>query len=322
MDTVCDTGAVSVYERVDWFATCQLSARQPMRVHSPHPTRFRAVARDVDLGDVGVAGLTCTSARLWRGRRLTDREHAPTYSVVMPIRGSLGLEHRGRQTVLTAGRLALYDSRQPVCARFPAATDLLQVQLPTGMVGVRPDRIDRLLGVSIPATSGLAALLNDAAARCLTDAATYRPADRGRVAAVLADLVTATIAHELEADTVQTPVGAQALLAAIDDFIGRRLHDPDLTPAEVAAAHHISISYLHRLFRSRGITVAASIKQRRLELARRDLADPQLAGVSVQRIAARRGFADHATFTRAFRAAFDLTPSDYRHSRTAQLQRA
>ncbi|KUL36184.1 hypothetical protein ADL12_19455 [Streptomyces regalis] len=42
-----------------------------------------------------------------------------------------------------------------------------------------------------------------------------------------------------------------ALTARIQAFIQQNLHDPNLTPPVVAAAHHISLSYLHRLFQER-----------------------------------------------------------------------
>ncbi|MWA07416.1 helix-turn-helix domain-containing protein [Actinomadura sp. LD22] len=73
-----------------------------------------------------------------------------------------------------------------------------------------------------------------------------------------------------------------------------------------------SVSYLHRLFRSQGIAVSSWIRRLRLERARRDLGDPALDAVPIRRIAARWGFNDHATFTRAFRAAYGIAPSDHR----------
>ena len=90
------------------------------------------------------------------------------------------------------------------------------------------------------------------------------------------------------------------------------LHDPQLSPRAVAAAHHISPSYLHRLFQSRGTTVAAWIRTQRLERARRALRDPALRTVPVYRIASQYGFGAHETFTRAFRAAYGIAPADYR----------
>jgi AraC-like DNA-binding protein len=90
------------------------------------------------------------------------------------------------------------------------------------------------------------------------------------------------------------------------------LADPDLSPASIAAAHHISVRSLHRLFQDHEETVAAWIRERRLERCRRDLADPRLSDHPAHAIGRKWGFADPAHFSRAFRATHGLSPSAYR----------
>ncbi|MFD0385553.1 helix-turn-helix domain-containing protein [Streptomyces stramineus] len=58
----------------------------------------------------------------------------------------------------------------------------------------------------------------------------------------------------------------------------------------MAAAHHISLSYLHRLFETEATTVAAWIRHQRLERARHDLGDTTQRHIPVHAIAARWGF--------------------------------
>jgi AraC-like DNA-binding protein len=57
--------------------------------------------------------------------------------------------------------------------------------------------------------------------------------------------------------------------------------------------------------------VSQSLREARLEACRRDLlsAGP---GESVSGIARRYGFSDAAVFSRAFRAAYGITPTGYR----------
>jgi AraC-like DNA-binding protein len=100
-------------------------------------------------------------------------------------------------------------------------------------------------------------------------------------------------------------------------FIEARLPAPDLSPATVAAAHHISVRYLHRLFDDETHSVAGWIRQRRLERCRANLLDPSLAGRSVAGIAARWGFTNAAHFSRLFRDAYGLPPGEYRQANTA-----
>ncbi|MFC5785084.1 helix-turn-helix domain-containing protein [Streptomyces aureus] len=59
-------------------------------------------------------------------------------------------------------------------------------------------------------------------------------------------------------------------------------------------------------------SVAAWIRRRRLEAARRDLVDPALRSSPVHSAAARWGFPRAAGFSRALRTAYDITPTEYR----------
>jgi AraC-like DNA-binding protein len=99
-------------------------------------------------------------------------------------------------------------------------------------------------------------------------------------------------------------------------FIEQRLADPELTPATIAAEHHISLRYLHKLFHGQGITVAGWIRDRRLERCRRDLADPTLTARPISAVAARWGFTNPAHFSQAFRAAYGLSPRQFREHHT------
>ncbi|WP_433152417.1 helix-turn-helix domain-containing protein [Actinomadura nitritigenes] len=103
-----------------------------------------------------------------------------------------------------------------------------------------------------------------------------------------------------------------AAVRAIKEWIEAHLRDPDLTPAAIAAAHHVSVRQLYRVFEPSGTTVARYVRDLRLERCRRELSDPSLAGLRIGAIASRWGLPDAAGFSRAFRAAYGLSPSAYR----------
>ena len=69
------------------------------------------------------------------------------------------------------------------------------------------------------------------------------------------------------------------------------------------------------------MSVSELIWARRLEQARRDLADPLHRHVSVTGIGYDAGFKDAAHFSRAFKSAFGETPSAYRSRGQASLGR-
>lgn len=143
----------------------------------------------------------------------------------------------------------------------------------------------------------------------------YRAADTARLANTTVDLITTVLAHNLDTDdAATTPKNhRRELQSRIHAYIQRHLANPGLTPETVAAAHQISVRYLHQLFRDQGLTVAGWIRQSRLERCRRDLTDPQTRSRPIRAIAARWGLTDAAHFSRLFRTTYGMAPSDYRH---------
>jgi AraC-like DNA-binding protein len=97
----------------------------------------------------------------------------------------------------------------------------------------------------------------------------------------------------------------------IGEFIQAHLGDPDLSPSQLAAAHLVSLRYLHRLFQAEGTTVCAVIRRRRLDGSRAELLDSDRP---IHEIAARWGFRRPADFSRLFRAAYGMSPTEYRAS--------
>jgi AraC-like DNA-binding protein len=317
IQTVFDSALLPAAERFEQFDECQRTGSHPMRVLAAAPERFHATVRELDLATVNVVELACSESEIVRTPRMIRTYDPALCSVVVPVRGRIDLSHHDREVSLGVGDLALYDSSHPFRVRLSAGTTLVRAHLPAGLLPLPTDEVDRMLGARLPGGAGVGGLLAEFLTKMVADSATYRPADVARLDTVVVDLLTAALAHHLDAEAPDA-AGRRALLTRIDAFLRQHLGDPELSPRTVAAAHHISVSYLHRLFREQGVTVAASIRRQRLEQARRDLADPALLGVPVHRIAARWGFADHATFTRAFRAAYDIAPKDYRHT-TAPL---
>jgi AraC-like DNA-binding protein len=123
------------------------------------------------------------------------------------------------------------------------------------------------------------------------------------------------IAERLGRDTAGTDAAHRALLHRIREYIGRHLSDPDLSPEAIAAAHRISVRYLHRLFQNEGTTVSRWVQHRRLEECRRELGRPGRLSPAVAAVAHRWGFSNPAHFSRAFRAAYGMSPREWQAAR-------
>jgi AraC-like DNA-binding protein len=233
-------------------------------------------------------------------------------------RGRATLVHHGREAVLGPSDLVLYDTSRPYridTTGQAGGIGLLFLVFPRRLLPLPPRQIGRITAVRMAANPGVGTL----AARFLTQLAAgaehYEPAEAARLSTAALEVLATRLAHELDSDRwIRPETRERALLARIHMFIGDHLGDRDLSPGTVAAAHHISVSHLHRLFQADGATVAGWIRQRRLAACRRDLADPALADRPVAALAARRGFPSAAHFSRVFKAAHGMTPQEYRQS--------
>lgn len=109
-------------------------------------------------------------------------------------------------------------------------------------------------------------------------------------------------------------------LGAVKAHIARRLGDPDLGPDRICRDLGLSRSALYRLFDPLG-GVADYIRRKRMARCWEELSSPRGRGSRVSEIAYRWGFTNEASFSRAFRQAFGVSPSELRAASEARLRR-
>jgi AraC-like DNA-binding protein len=141
----------------------------------------------------------------------------------------------------------------------------------------------------------------------------FRADEADRSAAAVIELIAVALSAQLGHSR---PVADEALRTRIVGFIEARLSDRDLAPAKVAAAHHMSVRQLHKLFENQPLTVAALIRRRRLERCRADLAGTDR---TVAAVAANWGFADPAHFSRLFKATYGYNAVALTSNNRAQM---
>jgi AraC-like DNA-binding protein len=310
------TEDLPVSERFDYWH--EMAAAVSTVISSPQRDDFRATTRMLDLGMARVYAMTYPSLHARRTAKLIRRSDPEQYEMSLTLRGAQRVAQVGRDTSHGPNNLMIYDSSRPFDHQLIAAEGsnvaLMAVQIPKAQFPVPANSVDRLLAVGMSGRTGIGALLVQFLARLTADAQHYQASDAPRLAIVLVDLIAALLEHELDIDPVAPPESRRrALLLRIKAFIRQCIDDPQLNPAIIAAAHHISTRHLHRLFQEQGTTVTAWIRAQRLEACRRDLADPTLRLTPIHELAARWGFSHPAAFSRAFRNAFGCSPRDYRH---------
>ncbi|MFE5583155.1 AraC family transcriptional regulator [Kitasatospora sp. NPDC056531] len=293
---------------------------------SAHAGNFTAQMQRSELGPVVLLGTSFPSARFRRTERMVRQSDPELVHLTLMLSGTMAMRHcTGRTEVYGPGDIFLADSSHPYEARATSAratgpaeprVEGVGIDVPAAMLSIPRRQVRGLLGQGLLGRNGAGALLLEFLRGLHRQAAVLRPAEASRIGVVLVDLVAAWMARELDAEHTLSPdARRRALVENVRSFIRHNLHDIGLTPSEVAAAHHISVSYLHRLFtqESQGETVAAWIRGQRLKKAHRELADPALCAVPVHVVAARCGIPRAPEFCRAFKSAYGLSPSEHRH---------
>jgi len=133
---------------------------------------------------------------------------------------------------------------------------------------------------------------------------------------VTADLLLTVLRETVASRGEPSADDLRAYFVAAKRIIHQRLADFNLSPKSIADALQCSRATLYRAFRAHGLTVAAYIREVRLQEAWRRLEESS-PHASIAEIAAACGFSDSVHFRRIFRERFDIHPRDVRGTKRA-----
>lgn len=326
---------IPVRERFDFWWEAIARSVIALEASSVQPDAFWGEIRVAEFGVMQVSQVRCTPCQTRRTARHIRRSDPGLYQLSLILHGQSAVQQRGREVALRPMDLTLYDTSHPFHgwtasndgatpqAGSPSQTSFqaLVVQFPFDVVPISRPEAERLTVRRLSARAGIGALLLGLLQRLIEQDNPYAPTDGVRVATIVLDLVAALLAQEFdEASKVPLNDFRKILLMRVQAFIEQRLDEPDLCPSLIAAAHHISVRHLHKVFEEEGTTVAAWIRKRRLERCRRCLADPAWGNMSAWAIASRWGFASESHFNRLFSAAYGTPPAAYRRRLHASME--
>lgn len=282
----------------------------PLTARTADVDGFRGQMRARVLDRLSIVEVTATSHEVHRTPALIAQANERYFKLNLQLEGTGLLVQDNREAVLQPGDLAIYDTNRPYTLTFEEQARVMVVMFPCDALSLPADYVGQLAAVRMDAT-GLSGIVGQFIRQLSANLQVLDGPSGSRLAANALDLV-ATMLHA-EMDMAPDRMKPQALLAvSAREYIDANLSDPQLSPAGIAAAHFISTRHLHNVFHESGTTVAGYIRKQRLDGARRDLRDPLHAALPVGAVAARWGFLDAAHFSRTFREAFGVSPTDWR----------
>jgi len=322
MSTVIRTDQVATADAVDFVQDMTATMWVPMECRPLYQAdaRYRGEFRASGLGAMQVVVIDAMPTVVRRTPELISQADPDMLKMFLVCGGNrCVVEQDGRQAKLATGEFAYYDTQRPYQVACGVDEDRLTAMMtfmfPPSMLPLSRGRLKDLTAVRIPASDGLGVVTSQFLLQLARNIDHYSPAEAARLSTAALEVLATRLAHELDVPGWGTPEARRhALLTTVQSFIQQHLGDPELSPAMIAAAHHISLRSLHQLFHDAGLTVAGWIRGRRLECCRRDLSDPALAARPVAAIANRWGFSSPGDFSRTFRAVHGLPPAEYRMS--------
>ncbi|WP_348533277.1 helix-turn-helix domain-containing protein [Kitasatospora sp. MAA4] len=291
-------------------------ALAPTAISCAAPAEFEAEASVLELGEVQLSTFRYPALRSRRSPALIRQSDPERYELGLVTGSPMWISQRRNDSGLIIGDMVLWDTSHPYEAGAPVEGSTVRaviLQIPKAALPLRSGKADELLARRISGGQGMGAILAQFMTSLGAHGGDCDPADRTRLGRVALDLAAACLAQNLGAgDDLPAETRTRVLLERIDAFIDHNLADPELTPQLVADRHHISLRRLYVLFQEREESVAGCIRRRRLARCHADLANPELRTRPIHAVAARWGFACAAGFSRAFRDAYGISPSELR----------
>ena len=297
---VFDTATVPERDRADAVSSAMLDATLTTDLAHHDPERVHLRIDTYGLGAVELTHVTTSGMDTTRTPRQTASDEEPVVALSLGTTRTGVIEQDGEQVGTRIGAVNLVELTRPYFSRIPHGTDGWSVKIPLAALSLREGTIrtartslfssplhrlfaDHLGGL------GLAAADLDVGSAALTGTGTAAGPDDPQAREALAD----------------------TLVARVQAYVRAHLADPHLSPATIAAAHHVSERHLYRSFAEAGLSLEQWVIGTRLEAARRDLARPESCRRTIASIGRAWGFVNASHFSQRFREEYGVTPREW-----------
>ncbi|HEY2520151.1 MAG TPA: helix-turn-helix domain-containing protein [Streptosporangiaceae bacterium] len=304
-----DTAPVPPRDRAELIRAAMLSVSVPKEVTLASDADATWARMEFwDLGGPSLFTSASSSFQLARGRRHLTMEGPALVALAVQTGATAGFEQLGQEHQVRPGQLMLNDLTAAYRYGWRGDGGSCAFQLPHELLGLP-------VGATRAAAPRLAASpLYELTRTHLAQLHRHRgelehdPSARALGRATL-ELVRALILSAAAPAAPAAPDTAAELRERAIAYIDVHLSNPALTPAAIAAAHHVSVRQLYKVFALGRLSLEQTIIGLRLEAARRELARPGHPALTVSEAARRCGFANLSHFARRFRQRYGISPA-------------
>jgi AraC-like DNA-binding protein len=248
-----------------------------------------------------------TNYRTARTRREVANTPSDHYAIYLQLSGET-VSFRGEEAIqLYAGDIG-FCSPQPFRAEHGGRCEIAMV--PAAIMERRAPWLRSRPHRKLASNARFAGHLRLHMIEFVDDVAPLGVTETSLLAESLCNLWALAAADGIPSGRLEPELQLEALLA----FCRENLHDAELAPQQAADHLGISVRTLHSRFQQIGQTFGHWLLEHRLQGCSNALRDPKQQTLNISEVAYRWGFNDLSYFNKAFRAHFDMTPSEWRNS--------
>lgn len=276
----------------------------------------------VQLGNVSVFRYEGEGVhRVYRRWDHIRRDNIDCYVVQLPQSASFVTGHSAAESTLHPGSFSILSTARPFQVIGYSATGSCQPFVSThiwisgSLLRSRVPQIEAICDSPFEIVPGASRIMLKMGEAALQDGPVLSTTHSASFGAEILEAVVRTVESASETrGPSHTPreTSLGRIFERAMSFIEANLSDPSLDTTAVAEHCRVSVRYLHAAFESTGGTVAALIRERRLQLCRQVLRNPSVRNRSIWEISTDWGFNDASHFSHAYKTRFGIAPSKER----------
>jgi AraC-like DNA-binding protein len=277
-------------------------------IDTAYSREFSALLETKYFGSMSVTTCTCDPCSATRTAKNIAKNNSETLVLQLVLQGAEFMTYDNNVYELAPGDLFIWDNTKAMKFDVRKRLEKISVMLPLSRLKCWLPYSWSEIPRKIPTDTFGGKLLKSHLITMSNSKPPSSPSEYESLPEATIALLVSTIRHSFEMSEGFSL--KQAQLTEVKKFIKQHLSDPDLSLQLIAKSKKISIRYLHWLFSSEEVTASQFIIQSRLERCRLDLQNESMAKRSVSEIAYSWGFNDPSHFSKRYKDAFGISPTD------------
>ena len=288
-----------------------------LNVSFRQPSQFSGYLQHAKLLDIGVSHYHANTVHYKRRVASNQSSHGNSNNrsddsilITFPVTGSVRFAQKNRQLTSNPGQFFIELSNLPYEFYHLQEVSLYVIKVPLALLSPQMGTIERQFARSLSIDEGAGRLLVFQIRQILELIQQHRLAalEIKILEQQLLNLIILALSAPKDVVMSSSSSIQSVHLKRIEHYVHLHLESSTLTPAMVAAACHISVRYLHKLFAELPYSFSEWVKELRLKQANHILKTKSY--VTIDEVAHRVGYGDQGYFARIYKQHFGYTPRD------------